>query len=75
MTDEYPEEPKNTETETADDEEPSILVIVTENDVLTNLIERCGKWSKLVHVIMNCFLFCARCRKKSITLEHDQLYS
>ena len=28
-----------------------------------------------MHVIMNCFLFCARCRNKSVTLEQDQLYS
>ena len=58
-TDDYPCEPQNTETDTADDEEPSILVTTTENNVLTDLVERCGKWSKLAHVIMNCFFFCS----------------
>ena len=28
-----------------------------------------------MHVIMNCFLFCERCRKESTKLRHDQLYS
>ena len=75
LTDEYPKESRNTEPDTADDEEPSIFVTKADDHELTNLIERCGTWSKLVCVTMNCLLFSARCRKIAAAPGSNQLHA
>ena len=65
LTDYYPAESITSGTDTVEKDKSGNIATVAENHVLTDLIERCGTWSKLKLVIMNCFLFCARCRKNS----------